>query len=101
MIHKILKVKIKSTYFVHRIEDWIVHSIKTENGMIYEQISDIKNCIKKEIPKIEFRLRYFDPLKEYQIIESGLGPNKIILPPEDNGGETYFNYAQLNLVLTD
>ena len=61
------------------MEDWIVYSVKTENKLIYELISKIKESINNEVPHIEFHLKYFDPLLEYKIIDYTIAP-KIVLP---------------------
>jgi hypothetical protein len=45
-VGKISKVKLRYSLFLHRIEDWIVHSIKTENSIIYDIITNYINDIR-------------------------------------------------------
>lgn len=100
IVHKIKKIKLRYTAFVHRMEDWIVFSVKTENSLIYDLINSIKECINNEVPHIEFHLKYFDPLLEYKIIDFKIAP-KIVLPEDEQEAEDYFSFSQLYLLLTD
>jgi hypothetical protein len=101
IINKIKKLKIKYSCFLHRLEDWIVHSIKTENKFIYGLIQKVRDCILNETPQIEFHLKFFDPLTDYDLVDFSLGPHIVSLPPEEDDHDDYFNSSQLFFIMTD
>lgn len=43
--HKIKKGKARYSAFLHRVEDWIVNTIKKESEIMYNLSSDIKEVI--------------------------------------------------------
>lgn len=99
--NKIKKLKIRYSCFLHRLEDWIVHSIKTENTFIYELMQKIRDSVTDEIPQIEFHLKFFDPLTDYNVIQFDVGPRQIILPLEESFANDHFNCSQLYFLFTD
>lgn len=46
-IHKMMKFKSRYTLIEQRFEEWMIYSIKTRNGMIYDLCNRLKECIKE------------------------------------------------------
>lgn len=78
-----------------------MHSIKTENKFIYGLIQKVRECIQNETPQIEFHLKFFDPLTDFDLVDFSLGPHKVNLPPEEDDPDDYFNSSQLYFIMTD
>lgn len=98
---KISKVKLKYSLFLHRIEDWIVHSIKTENSIIYDIITNYINDIRGQKSRLEYKVKFYDPLTDYRIMDTSVSKFKLTQPTEETESQDYFSYGQLYLVLTD
>ena len=46
-IHKISKMKAQQCMVEHRLEEWMIYSIKHRNRQIYQKCSYLKDCIEK------------------------------------------------------
>ena len=46
IIRKIQKRKLKFSLFLHRTENWVVSTVKSENDVIYDFVGHITNFIK-------------------------------------------------------
>jgi hypothetical protein len=102
-IHKILKYKYRQTLIEHRLEEWMIYSIKTRNEMIYELACKLKDLVKDGQPDLEEMVKWqpYQPLLHKAPVNFELGPEHFKLTAPFFSSSKFFSPGQLWAVFTD
>lgn len=100
-ILKLKKMKLRYTLFLHRLEDWIVNSIKSENSIIYDTVSGMINEIRSLATCQTYKRVTFDPVETHKIVDFKGVKSIVSFPIEENQPKDYFSFSQQYMILID
>ena len=94
-------LKVRYTLFTHRLEDWMIESIREQNLIVYEFIKYIKDSIAEKATSLDINNKSYDPLEANPLIEFKNEPYPINFPHEEYHLEHIPSLTQLYLILAD
>lgn len=101
IIGQIRLLKVRYTLFVHRLEDWMINSIREENAIVYDFIKYIRKSVKEGAPTLEMNNKSYEPTELNPVIKFDTEPDTFNFPEEEYQLEHIPSLSQIYLILCD